>query len=187
MEFCDSSLDNCFPKCGEPKKYQGPLPTTFTMLHQLAQGLQYIHSKNIVHRDIKPGNVLISRGPPCLLKWGDFGLSKPVSDHGSFSLSGVKGTEIWLAPEIQILLKKLRDNLDAVKTLEISKMLEGERGNISSDLFSAGCLFFFLFFGGTRHLFGDPSEIPANIVKYGDSEDNKPINLDSELRFFLFD
>lgn len=48
------------------------------MLYQMLQGIKYIHRKNILHRDIKPGNMLINRDNKHL-KICDFGLSRTVS------------------------------------------------------------------------------------------------------------
>jgi serine/threonine protein kinase len=74
----------------------------------LASGLEYIHSKKLIHRDIKPENVLISIDSTTELvtiKWADFGLSKFVNERGTFTLSGIKGTTNYFAPE---LLKKIK-------------------------------------------------------------------------------
>ena len=79
------------------------MPTTFDVLYQLAIGLEYIHKSGLIHRDIKHENVLIWVNPEngeVLMKWADFGLSKPVNERGTFTMSGVKGTELWFAPEI---------------------------------------------------------------------------------------
>ena len=69
----------------------------------MAQGLCYIHHKKLVNRDIKPENVLISlpnEEGQVQLKISDFGLCKSTTERGTFSVSGVKGTLIYLSPEI---------------------------------------------------------------------------------------
>ena len=83
------------------------MPPTFDVLYQLAVGLEYIHKSGLVHRDIKPENVLIlvnSKNGKILMKWADFGLSKSVNKRRTFTMSGVKGTTGWLAPELLKLL-----------------------------------------------------------------------------------
>ena len=58
------------------------------ILLQLAKGLEYIHNKKLIHRDIKPQNVLICIDPgnqQVVMKWGDFGLSKQVNERGTFT------------------------------------------------------------------------------------------------------
>jgi len=53
-------------------------------LYQILRGLKYIHSANVIHRDLKPGNILVNEN--CDLKIGDF---------GKFILSIIRGTW-WL-------------------------------------------------------------------------------------------
>ncbi|EFX68475.1 hypothetical protein DAPPUDRAFT_260025 [Daphnia pulex] len=59
LELCDASLDRLFLLEDDPKKYRGPMPPETEVLLQLAKGLEYIHQMGLVHRDIKPQNVLI--------------------------------------------------------------------------------------------------------------------------------
>ncbi len=111
-------------------------------MYQLAFGLEYIHSKNIVYRDIKPENVLISvdtTSKKITLKWADFGFTKPKGEQGSvsFSGSGVNQTSIWLAPE-------LLDQSYEERTKRNTKM---------SDIFAQGLLFCYFLLEG-QHPFG---------------------------------
>lgn len=70
---------------------------------QLASGLMYIHSKGVVHRDLKSENVLVdsrnSRAGLLEVKISDFGHSKLVDDGYSTTLSRV-GTPLYWAPEV---------------------------------------------------------------------------------------
>jgi serine/threonine-protein kinase/endoribonuclease IRE1 len=87
----------------DTKKYRGPMPSEKEVFLQLATGLAHIHETGLIHRDLKPQNVLIhvDNGEKVQLKWADFGLSKPVNENGSCSMSGInKGTDSWYAPEI---------------------------------------------------------------------------------------
>ncbi|XP_077214910.1 RAF-like serine/threonine-protein kinase 24 [Tasmannia lanceolata] len=65
-----------------------------------AFGMEYLHGKNIVHFDLKCGNLLVNMRDPHrpVCKIGDLGLSK-VKQHTLVS-GGVRGTLLWMAPEL---------------------------------------------------------------------------------------
>lgn len=67
------------------------------ILKQLSQGLSYIHSKGIVHHDIKPSNIFISSAEKNInVQLGDFGLACPLKEvHRNDGL----GTPLYAAPE----------------------------------------------------------------------------------------
>lgn len=64
---------------------------------QLLSGLKHLHSANILHRDLKPGNLLINSN--CELKICDFGLARTGSDNGEFMTEYVV-TRWYRAPEL---------------------------------------------------------------------------------------
>ena len=67
---------------------------------QIAQGVQYLHEKNIIHRDIKPSNILISNDNPIVAKLTDFDFSKFLEDDCDTSLMTTNvGTPAFKAPE----------------------------------------------------------------------------------------
>ncbi len=152
LELCAGTLkDYC------EKKYKGPeLPPDGIVLYQIANGLHYIHSRNLVHRDVKPDNIFISMTTPVQMKLSDFGFVKKTNSRGSHSQSGVKGTPNWMAPEILELMD------DSVTELP--------HGTIQSDTFGAGCVFFYSLTRGT-HPFGKSYQIMMNILN------NNPIEL----------
>jgi serine/threonine protein kinase len=65
---------------------------------QVATGLAAAHAAGLVHRDIKPGNILLAR-PANLAKIADFGLALAVDDPGVASSGDVVGTPAYMAPE----------------------------------------------------------------------------------------
>ena len=63
-------------------KTKGPLPVAHAcyFVHQAAQGMQHAHDQGMVHRDIKPGNLMLShKGSRALVKVLDFGLAKATA------------------------------------------------------------------------------------------------------------
>ncbi|MHB1036808.1 MAG: serine/threonine protein kinase [Pirellulales bacterium] len=76
--------------------------TAATLISQVAKGLEHAHSRGLIHRDVKPGNVLVT--PDGRAKISDLGLVSCLSENdGAASRSGkIVGTVDYLSPE-QIL------------------------------------------------------------------------------------
>lgn len=66
-------------------------------IHQLVRGVQYVHQKNVIHRDLKLGNLFLTERMQ--LKIGDFGLAAQVFYEGERKRT-VCGTPNYLAPEV---------------------------------------------------------------------------------------
>jgi serine/threonine-protein kinase len=84
----------------EQRLKAGPLPPqeAATMLETLAGALQAAHDKGVIHRDLKPGNVLLT--PDGCPKVADFGLAKLLNTEASLIPSGaIVGTASYMAPE----------------------------------------------------------------------------------------
>jgi serine/threonine protein kinase/tetratricopeptide (TPR) repeat protein len=67
------------------------------LLVQVCRGLSYIHSRHIIHYDIKPTNILVTGGDAPQVKLIDFGLAEAKVDD---ALGVIKGTVSYLAPEV---------------------------------------------------------------------------------------
>jgi serine/threonine protein kinase len=68
---------------------------------QMVDALIYLHAHDIVHRDIKGGNVLVhGEGARAIVKLSDFGCSKKLGSSKALEKSSkMKGTVLWMAPE----------------------------------------------------------------------------------------
>jgi tetratricopeptide (TPR) repeat protein len=94
------------------------------ILEQVAGALDVAHGAGLVHRDVKPSNVLIAGGHGAeqpLHAWlGDFGLSRRISDPAEHSTERPLGTVHYVAPE----------------------QIRGEAVDHRADIYSLGCLLF---------------------------------------------
>ena len=92
MEFVQgSSLDRLLASGNPP-----PLPALLDMLRQVADALDYAHSQGVIHRDVKPGNILVRDDGK--IKITDFGIARIVSQtltHAGMTM----GTVAFMSPE----------------------------------------------------------------------------------------
>ena len=104
-----------------------PMPQTFAVMHGVLQALDYAHKHAIVHRDMKPENVLLSDEGN--VKVADFGIARLTDDSGAGSTATKTGTTVgtpqYMSPE-QVASSKV----------------DGR-----SDLYSAGIMFYELVVG----------------------------------------
>jgi serine/threonine protein kinase len=115
------------------KSYGGPLPVLNACyyIQQVLLGLQHAHERGMVHRDIKPQNLILAKEEKKhVVKILDFGLAKARSERGSQNeLTGtgqMLGTPDYIAPE---------QSLDAASA------------DIRADIYSLGCTLYYLLAG----------------------------------------
>lgn len=142
------------------------MPSDQDVLVQMAKGLDYIHSQNLIYRDVKPENVLISETNPAVMKWADFGISRAViTGTNYFDPSKFTGTERWLPNEII-------DTSESNRLFNFSIVF----GSQKCDIFALGCIFFFFLLSGV-HPFGDDANVQDNI------KNDNPVNIDRKKLF----
>ncbi|MFH1024671.1 MAG: serine/threonine-protein kinase [Planctomycetota bacterium] len=93
MEYVDG------PTVEDVIERNGPLPLTqaVDIIIQISRALNYIQRHKIVHRDVKPGNILLTRDGTA--KLSDFGFVKSALDDRLFKAGFVLGTPDYISPE----------------------------------------------------------------------------------------
>jgi len=171
LELCDASLEKAFLPDDDPRKYKGPLLDDLDFMLQLSLGLDYIHNKNLVHRDVKPDNILIhspSSTEQVLIKLSDFVLSKDTK-NGEFVMSNRddKGTMYYWPPEIFSFYDKMNRLSNETSDENILRTTLTNK----IDIFSCGNVFFNFLTKG-MHSFGtEEKEIVVNLRQ------SQPVNL----------
>lgn len=125
------------------------------LLEQVMKGLEFLHEKGLVHRDLKPQNILLQFDNSKLrVLISDFGLSrKLVEMESSFHATAqAAGTLGWRAPEIIFNEESVRFRDESTQTPAPSGIGPMKIGK-SVDIFATGLIFYFVLSGG-RHAFG---------------------------------
>ena len=192
LELCPASLQDVIEKPSNYPSLIGPnnldLPD---VLKQITAGLQYLHSLKIVHRDIKPQNILVSAPkaipynpsstalPPRLLI-SDFGLCKKLEgDQNSFraTTAHAAGTSGWRAPELLVDEDLVTPTIQLDPTFSahacgstsepaVVDPQTNRRATRAIDVFSLGCVFYYVLTSGNHPFDKDGKYMrEANIVK----------------------
>ncbi|QSP96518.1 protein kinase [Marinobacter salinisoli] len=104
-----------------------PLSTVLELVARVAEALAYAHSQKIVHRDIKPGNIIYNPDTGGI-KITDFGIAK-ISDDSRTRTGSVMGSPLYMSPE----------------------QLKGQKVTGSSDIYSLGVTLYKLVSGETPY------------------------------------
>lgn len=109
------------------------------IISEVAKALDYLHARGLVHRDVKPANILLSAGDRRIML-GDFGLTRALDDSNSVTSAGnVTATIAYAAPEI----------------------LSGTAVDGRADVYALGCTLFRMLTGQLP--FGSGNSLPAII------------------------
>jgi len=144
MEFVEGSD---LRRLSKPPRGYPPLEVAVQLLTEIASGLQHAHEQGIIHRDVKPENVMLT--PQGHVKVLDFGLGRVIEDEQHRTVDGtVMGTWAYMSPE----------------------QLDGEPATTAFDVYSLGAV-------GYELLSARPpfTGTPASIYRKVHSEKPEPV------------
>jgi outer membrane protein assembly factor BamB len=116
-----------------------PAPSVWRLAAGLVEALRAVHSCGLVHRDLKPQNVLLAEDGPRLI---DFGVCQALGDSAVTATGLIVGTPPYMSPE----------------------QAKGKRAEASSDVFSLGCVLAFAATGTPPYGNGQPAAVLYRIV-----------------------
>jgi serine/threonine-protein kinase len=124
------------------------LSETLDLLSQVASALDYAHQNQIVHRDVKPANIMIE--PSGQVKVMDFGIAKLDSGQNLTATGNIMGTPNYMSPE----------------------QARGEKVDGRSDLFSLGCILYECLTGDKAFKGDSVTAVLLNVL----TEEPKPVD-----------
>jgi serine/threonine-protein kinase len=121
-----------------------PLETALQVTHDIASALGHAHSRGVLHRDVKPENILLAGGQALI---ADFGLARAIgaADYRKLTETGViVGTPYYMSPE---------------------QLLEDRNLDQRADIYSLGCILYEMLTGGPPYIGSSLREVAERILR----------------------
>jgi eukaryotic-like serine/threonine-protein kinase len=163
MEYVDGP--SCADLLREHKRLE--VDQTVDVVRDACHGLDYAHRAGVVHRDVKPGNLLIS-GETGITKLADFGIAKAAEHTRITQVGSVLGTAAYLSPE----------------------QARGEEAGPASDIYSLGVCAYQFLTGRLPHEYSSLTELALKqqqdmVQPIRDFRPEVPRELDDAIRLCL--
>jgi eukaryotic-like serine/threonine-protein kinase len=163
MEYVDG------PSCADMMRSDGwlDIEQTVRIIRGACHGLDYAHRAGVVHRDVKPGNLLVSNDTGSV-KLADFGIAKAAEQTRITQVGSVLGTAAYLSPE----------------------QARGDEANPASDIYSLGVCAYQFLAGRLPHEYASLTELALKqqnepVVPIVEFRPDVPAELDRAVRVAL--
>jgi serine/threonine protein kinase len=157
------------PSCADLLRRQRQLGVeqTVEIVRGACHGLDYAHRAGLIHRDVKPGNLLVSDDSGTV-KLADFGIAKAAEQTRITQVGAVLGTAAYLSPE----------------------QATGEEANAASDIYSLGVCAYQFLAGRLPHEYSSLTELALKqqrdaVVPIAEYRPDVPPELDRAIRVAL--
>ncbi len=128
-------------------KAKGPMPVghAASFVQQAALGLQHAHQAGMVHRDIKPGNLMLTqKGNRAVIKVLDFGLAKAGREQGILEIGSATARREAKSGGGLTLMGQMLGTPDYIAPEQIA---DAQAADIRADIYSLGCTLYYLLSG----------------------------------------
>jgi tetratricopeptide (TPR) repeat protein len=125
---------------GNPPAPPLPAPEAARLAREVARALAHAHANGVIHRDVKPANLLVESGGRVVL--ADFGLA--IENNSGASLWALSGTPEYASPE----------------------QVKGEKLDARTDIYSLGATLYHLLSGRPPFTGSDPEDIAQKVLKH---------------------